>query len=72
MSVKQTSAVNDYTAKVIEIRNALENLIEWVDSLPAPDDNNELHSLHYGHLGTIGHIHELLGQVSQAADGFHD
>jgi hypothetical protein len=72
MSVKQASAVNDYTAKMIEIRNVLENLIEWAESLPAPDDQNELHSLHYGHLGTIEHIHNLLGQVSQAADGFHD
>lgn len=72
MSVKQSAAVNDYTARVLEIRNALDNLIEWADSLPAPDDNNELHSLHYGHIGTIRHIHDLLGQVSQAADGFHD
>lgn len=72
MSVKHASAVNDYTAKVAEIRNVLENLIEWTDSLPAPDDNNELHGLHYGHLGIIEHIHNLLGQVSQAADGFND
>jgi hypothetical protein len=72
MSVKHASAVNEYTANVVEIRNALENLLEWVNSLPAPDDNNELHSLHYGHMGTIGHIHDLLGQVSQAADGFHE
>lgn len=72
MSVKQTSSVNAYTADVIEIRNVLANLIEWVDSLPAPDDNNELHTLHYGHLGTIGHIHTLLAQVSHAADRFND
>lgn len=72
MSVKNKSYVNDYTAKVIEIRNVLENLIEWVDSLPAPDDNDELHSLHYGHIGTIKHMHNLLGEVSQAADGFYE
>ena len=72
MSVKQCSHVNTYTAKVIEIRNVLENLIEFVDMLPAPDDNNELANLDYGHLGTIDHIHALLGQASRATDGFHD
>lgn len=72
MSVKNKSAVNDYAAKVIEIQNVLENLLEWANSLPAPDDNNELHSLHYGHIGTIDDIHKLLGQASQAADRFHE
>ena len=72
MSVKNKSAVNSYAAKVIEIQNVLENLLEWANSLPAPDDNNELHSLHYGHIGTIDHIHKFLGEVSQAADGFHE
>lgn len=72
MSVKNKSAVNDYVAKVIEIQNVLENLLEWANSLPAPDDNNELHSLHYGHIGTIDDIHKLLRQASQAADRFHE
>ena len=72
MSVKQAAAVQEYISKVLEIRSVLENLMEWADSLPAPDDNNELHSLHYGHIGTINHIHDLLGQVSEATDHFHE
>lgn len=72
MSVKNKTAVNTYTAKVCEIQMALANLAEWAESLPAPDDNDEIANLHYGHMGTIDHIHDLLGQVSQAADGFHD
>jgi len=72
MSIKQLSSVNIYTAKVIEIQNALANLAEWAESLPAPDDDGNIHSLHYGHLGVIEHIHNLLGQASQATDKFND
>jgi hypothetical protein len=72
MSVKNTSAVNQYTAMVCEIQSALANLSEWAESLPAPDDNNELANLHYGHLGTVEHIHGMLAQVSKAADSFND
>jgi len=72
MSIKQLSSVNIYTAKVCEIQAALANLTEWADSLPAPDENDTIHGLHYGHLGVIEHIHNLLGQASQATDKFND
>ena len=71
MSVKHAETVNDYTETVVAIRNVLDNLIEFVDSLPAPDDNDELHSLHYGHIGTIEQMQSLLSQVAELADGFN-
>lgn len=72
MSIKHASSVNDYVAMVSNIQNALANLAEWATSLPAPDHRGELPTLDYGHLGTIDHIQSLLGQVSQAADKFHE
>ena len=72
MSIKHASAVNDYADMVSKIQSALANLAEWAASLPAPDHNGELPNLHYGHLGTIDHIQNLLGQASRAADKFHE
>lgn len=72
MSIKHVSAVNEYTARVMEIQAVLANLAEWAESLPAPDEEGTIHSLHYGHLGSIQEIHKLLGEISRHADGFHE
>lgn len=72
MSIKHASSVNNYTTKVAQIQNAISNIQEWLDSLPAKDDNHAIPNIDYGHLGTIEHIHNLLGQVSQATDGFNE
>ena len=72
MSVKHAEAVSGYTQTVVAIRNALDNLIEFVDSLPSPDHNGELPSLHYGHVGTIKQMRSLLSQVAGLADGFNN
>ena len=72
MSVKNKLSVQTYILQVTNSRAALANLAEWVESLPAPDDNNELHSLHYGHVGTIDHIFDLIKQAHQAADQFNE
>lgn len=69
MSVKNTNSVTAYVANVAEILAAIENLKEFVESLPAPVDG-ELPNLHYGHVGSVAKIHELIGEASRYADEF--
>ena len=68
MSVKNQNSVRQYVKDVAEIRAALENIIEFVDTLPAPDDNNELPTLHYGHVGDIAGIRAAVGEVACRVD----
>lgn len=72
MSVKCQKTIDLYASNVAEILNALDNLKEFVESLPAPDEYGELASpMHYGHVGTVRHIHDLIGQALQATEGFY-
>ena len=70
MSVKNEQAVADYVRCVEELRTALANLQEFVASLPVADNAGIPSPFHYGHLGTVLQIHELIGKASRAADTF--
>lgn len=70
MSVKNSVSVNRYVDNVIAIRAALENMLEFVDSLPAPDENDELGNMHYGHTGSIELLRQRIAEASQATDRF--
>ena len=70
MSVKNTTAVHEYTESLIRLRNALANLTEFVEGLPSPDERGILPTLHYGHVGTVKHIENLISEAMLAADGF--
>jgi hypothetical protein len=72
MTVKSKKHVSEYASRVAEIQAALQNILEWTENLPAPDDAYEIPNLHYGHMGTIERIHNLVGEISKATDGFHD
>lgn len=71
MSVKNQDWVQQYVSEVADIRAALANMLEFVDSLPAPNGCGELPTLHYGHLGTVSAIHHHLATVSRLADEMH-
>ena len=71
MTIANANSVSEYATAVIQIRGMLENLSEWSDTLPAPDDDC-VPNLHYGHLGTLLVIRRLLREVSSCADQFHD
>lgn len=70
MSIKHTSSVDRYVACHADLTAALENLAEFVDSLPAPAEDGSLPTLHYGHLGTLEEIRKQLGEAMRLADKF--
>ena len=71
MSIKERASVERYTESVVRMRNMLENLIEFVETLPAPDENDELQNLHYGHLSSVIGIVSLVETAVTIADGFN-
>lgn len=71
MSIKEVSSVARYITRVADIRAAIANLSRFVDSLPAPDDNGTLPSLHYGHLGSLAEMHDSLINAVAATEHFY-
>ena len=73
MSVKSQSHVNIYAAHVCELKGGIANLAEFIENLPSPDEHNELPSpFHYGHIGSVERLHELIAEAMKIADSFHD
>lgn len=70
MSVKHPATVDRYSRQVLELQAFAENMKEFLDSMPAPDENGDLPTMHYGHIGTLGLIHQLADEMSQAMDGY--
>lgn len=70
MTVKSQSHVHEYTSLQAETVSVLENLLEFVQGIPAPDDDGSIHGIDYGHLGSLQQLHKLLGEASQIADEF--
>ena len=70
MSIKHKESVESYVACHADIIAALENLIEFVNDLPAPDANGILRNLHYGHLGTLKQMRVHLADAMRMADAF--
>jgi hypothetical protein len=70
MSVKHPATVDRYARQVLELQAFAENLKEFLDSMPAPDESGSLPTMHYGHIGTLGLIHQLADEMSQAMDGY--
>ena len=71
MSVKRKETVDRYVNQVAEIQAAIENLKEFVGTLPAPNEHGHLENVDYGHTGSVGRMHELIKEVSQFADSFY-
>ena len=65
MAIKDTKSVDSYVKMVCEMRAALENLQEFVDSLPAPDDEHSIPGMDYGHFGDVTRMHELIGELGE-------
>ena len=72
MRVKNTATVEAYVRNKTELEAALENLLDFVRDLPAPDDAGHLPSpIHYGHTGDVARIHESVGEAARIADEFN-
>ena len=70
MSIKHKESVQRYVVCQAELVAAIENLNEFVQNLPAPDDNDTLPNLDYGHLGTLQEIHKTIAEAMRLADAF--
>ena len=70
ITTKQT--VELYAAQVMEMRGMIENLSEFLDSLPAPDENEEVQGIDYAFLGSLCDMHSHLIAASETADELTD
>ena len=64
MAVKDIATVERYAKQHADLLAMLENLMEFVATMPAPDENAEIQGIDYGYTGSVGHIHGLLKQAS--------
>lgn len=67
MSIKNPTAVRQYESDVAAAQAAIENLQEFLVSMPAPEDD-QLPTLHYGHAGLVQEIRFKLAEVVALAD----
>lgn len=71
MAINNASAVNRYASQVMDLRGFAENLQEFLESMPAPDENNTIPGpINYGHLGTLSEVHRLAGQIGELLDQY--
>jgi hypothetical protein len=70
MAIKNVKAVERYVSDVAAIMSMLENLKEFAESLPAPDDDETLPTLHYEHIGCVAEIRLRLAESMDFADTF--
>lgn len=68
MSVKHQPTVEAYVRQHAAITMALENLKEFVDTMPAPDENGHIPNVDYGYTGSTGCLFELLTEAMRVAD----
>lgn len=69
MSVKNIKTVEAYAKHYDEMIAMLENLQEFVATMPAPDENCELHeyNIDYKYTGDVARIHEHLKHANDIA-----
>jgi hypothetical protein len=70
MSVKHKPTVAAYVANHADAIAVLQNLLEFVESCPAPDENGELHGggIDYGYTGSFGQFVQHLRDAAEIAD----
>jgi hypothetical protein len=70
MSVKHKQTVAAYVANHADAIAALQNLLEFVESCPAPDENGELHGqgIDYGYTGSFYQLTQHLRDAAKIAD----
>lgn len=71
MSVKSKENVQQYVDQVSQILSAIENLKEFMQTLPAPDENFQLANLDYESTLSVCRIHECIREAMKAADRVH-
>jgi hypothetical protein len=62
MNDTKETAVEAYTREHAHAIELLEHINTLLHDRPAPDDHAE--QIHWGHVGDLGHVNELLTQVA--------
>jgi hypothetical protein len=71
MKTKQISdkkTIERYCRQHAELMAAIENLQEFVATMPAPDENGTLQNVDYGYTGSLDRIHTLVTEAMETAD----
>jgi hypothetical protein len=68
MAVADEKTVATYVRQFDQAFFMIENLREFVQTLPAPNENGVIPGVDYGFVNGIGKIHELLEQACEIAD----
>jgi len=61
---------NTFYATVVDISNAIDNLAEFVETLPAPDADGGSRHISHRQLAALIRIRRLMSQIAKTADVF--
>ena len=67
MAVTDERTVQRYARQHAQLIAMLKNLQEFVETMPAPDEDGNIPNVYYCYTGSVGRIHELLVQASDVA-----
>ena len=68
MAIRDKATVDRYVRMHAEILAALENLQEFVETMPAPVDGC-IPNVDYTFTGDVGRIHEAISEAARISDG---
>ena len=63
--IDHPNAVQQYAKQVMEMRAMVANLAEFLDSLPAPDENEDVVGIDYAGLGSLNEMHGHMVAASE-------
>ncbi len=65
--VSDSATVELYARQYAQILAMLDNLREFVATMPAPNENAEIENVDYGYTGAVSLMHSLLKQANDVA-----
>jgi hypothetical protein len=65
MTVRDFKSVERYAKQYIEMNAMIDNLREFLATMPAPNEDDEIEGVDYGYLGDVTRVHELLELASE-------
>ncbi len=66
--VGDEKTVQRYIIQREHMLDMLDNLLEFVETMPAPDEDGNIPNVDYGYTGSVGRIWEMIKQASDIAD----
>ena len=67
MAIKDEATVERYAMQHAQMIAMIDNLKEFIDSMPAPNEHHEIANVNYGYTGDVARIHESLQAASDLA-----